>query len=78
MFSIVEGIVVQLKRNVPYITEISTQPDNAKFYQNGSLAFGLLMLLKDHNLSLRSCTHTEKKDSKGSIDAHFQLLRTTH
>ena len=73
VFSITEGIVMQLKRDLSHITEVNIQTDNAKCYQNGNLAFGLFMMFKKHNLSLRSYIHTETQNGKGSIDAHFAV-----
>ncbi|XP_040571304.1 uncharacterized protein [Lepeophtheirus salmonis] len=71
VLSIIEGIVMQLKNDLPHIKKVNIHSDNAKCYQNGNLIFGLFMLFLKNSLTLGSFIHTETQDGSSAIHSHF-------
>ena len=78
VFLIVEGIVMQLKRDFPCIVEVSIQMDNTRYYQNMPLAFTFLIMLKKHKLLLQSYVSPKHNTKKTRLKYIFQLLGATY
>ena len=71
VLSMVEAMLVHIKEELPFITDIILQSDNAGCYHVKELLFGMLVLGIHHGLQISRMIHTETQDGKGLIDAHF-------
>ena len=72
-FSMLELVLIAIMDELPFITEIGLQSDNANCYQNKFVTFGIALLnLKYHRkMYIKYFIHTETQDGKSSLDAHF-------
>lgn len=54
--------------------EVVLQSDNARYYQNSVLLYGLMKISEKRNkVRITHFIHTETQDGKGSIDVHFAI-----
>ena len=74
VFSLLDAAMSQIHEELPFITELILQTDNAKSYSNNFLlcAISLLNVVHEHNsLSIIEFVHTETQDGKTILDAFF-------
>jgi hypothetical protein len=73
VLSIVEAIILEIKKKMPSIEKISFQSDNAGCYQNTMLFIMcfLLFLSYAHGIEKSRLFHTENQEEKSSLNAHF-------
>ena len=74
VFSLLDAAMSQIHEELPFITELILQTDNAKSYSNNFLlcAISLLNVVHEHNsLSIIEFIHTETQDGKTILDAFF-------
>jgi hypothetical protein len=71
VFSIVEAIILAIKKKMPYIEKITFQSDNAGCYQNTMLMLLLPCLSYANGIEISRLIHTETQDGKSVLDAHF-------
>ena len=72
VFSLLDAAMSQIHQELPFITELVLQTDNAKSYSNNFLlcAISLLNVLNKHNsLCIVEFVHTETQDGKTILDA---------
>lgn len=63
--------MMSLKRDVPAITSVIVQSDNASCYQNACVALLLPIIGAASGIQVLRFEHTETQDQKSSLDAHF-------
>jgi hypothetical protein len=74
VLAICEAILCRIEKDYPNIEEVVFQSDNARCYQNGLLAYGLMVISRNRTkLKVVKYIHTETQDGKCSIDAHFAV-----
>jgi hypothetical protein len=66
-----EAICRRIRKDLPHVTEISAQTDNARCYKSPQLLFGLYTVALLNGLRLLRYIHTGVQDGKGAIDGHF-------
>jgi len=74
VFSLLDAALQQIKLNLPFITELILQSDNANCYQNNFIvcSIGLLNACYEaRGLKIIQFIHTETQDGKTVLDAHF-------
>ncbi|KAI9560512.1 hypothetical protein GHT06_011445 [Daphnia sinensis] len=71
VISILEAMIIAIKKLFPHITTIFLQSDNASCYQNTVLLMLIPYLGCAHSLYIRRFIHTETQDGKSVLDAHF-------
>ena len=74
VFSLLEAALAQINNELPFITNVVLQTDNAKSYNNNFLlcAIPLLNQIYDSKgISIIEFLHTETQDGKTILDAHF-------
>jgi hypothetical protein len=71
VISILEAVVIAIKKLFPHITTVFLQSDNASCYQNTVLLMLIPYLGFAHSLCIRRYIHTETQDGKSVLDAHF-------
>ncbi|EFX81178.1 hypothetical protein DAPPUDRAFT_102749 [Daphnia pulex] len=71
VISILEAVIIGLKKLFPRLTTIYLQSDNASCYQNTMLLVLIPYLAFTYSLCIRRCIHTETQDGKSVLDAHF-------
>lgn len=69
--ALIEAMIVSIKRDLPHITSIVVQSDNASYYQNSLVAVVLPVLGAAYGLRVSRFIHTEASDGKSPLDAHF-------
>lgn len=62
---------MRMKIDLPHVTEILIQSDNAKCYKPNELLVGLSKTVSSHGLKLLVMVHSGVQDGKGPIDGHF-------
>lgn len=73
VFSISEGIILQMKINFTHRIIVNIQTDNAKYYQTASLMFGLCMLFNYHDMKIKLYVLTKTYFGTGYIEAHIAV-----
>lgn len=80
VISMIEAILMRIKRDLPQVKRIVIQSDNASAYQNTLLPLLFPYLSVVHGILVSRFIHTETQDGKGVLDAHFarsmQVLRS--
>ena len=74
VFSMLDAALQQIHYNLPFISEVILQSDNANCYQNTSLICSISLLnasYQHRNLKIIKYIHTETQDGKTVLDAHF-------
>lgn len=71
VISILEAVIIGLKKLFPRLTTIYLQSDNASCYQNTMLFVLIPYLAFTYSLCIRRYIHTETQDGKSVLDAHF-------
>ena len=71
VISILEAVIIGLKKMFPRLTTIYLQSDNASCYQNTMLLLLIPYLAFTYSLCIRRYIHTETQDGKSVLDAHF-------
>ena len=74
VFSMIDAALQQIKVNLPFLTELILQSDNANCYQNNFLVCAIALLNACHQsrgLRIIQFVHTETQDGKTVLDAHF-------
>ena len=74
VFSMLDAALQQIKINLPFITELILQSDNANCYQNNFIVCSIGLLNACHEkrgLRVIQFVHTETQDGKTVLDAHF-------
>ena len=69
-----DAALQQIKLNLPFITELILQSDNANCYQNNFIVCAIALLNASHEargLKIIQFIHTETQDGKTVLDAHF-------
>lgn len=69
--SLVEAVLIRLRKDFPFIKKIAVLTDNASCYQNALLPLVLPYLAIIHGVSATKIIHTETQDGKSALDAHF-------
>ncbi|GMF29003.1 unnamed protein product [Phytophthora lilii] len=69
--SLIEAVLIRLKRDLPHITRITFLSDNATCYQNWLIPLILPYLSHVHGIDVVRIIHTETQDGKSILDAHF-------
>ncbi|KAJ8566316.1 hypothetical protein ON010_g6810 [Phytophthora cinnamomi] len=67
----VEAAILAVKRDLPTVTNIIVQLDNASSYQNAFVALVLPIIAIVHCINISGFVHTETQDGKSMLDAHF-------
>ena len=62
VISILEAVILAIKKHLPNIDQIILQSDNAGCYQKTMYA---------HGIEISRLIHTETQDGKSVLDAHF-------
>ena len=71
VFSILEALLLVIKKHLPFIEIIYLLSDNAACYQNTMILHVLPYLAYAHELQISRFIHTETQDGKSVLDAHF-------
>ena len=76
VISLLEAAIVAITDQLPFITEIILQSDNALSYQNPQVLFGLHILNVKYygHIFISEFTHSETQDGKTLLDAHFASM----
>lgn len=69
--SLLESILIAIKRQHPHIKKIILQSDNAGCYQNVSHFYMIPYLSYVHGIEIVRFIHSETQDGKSVLDAHF-------
>ena len=71
VFSLIEGLLIRIARDLPFIEELILQSDNAKCYLGKELlvCFGILSYV--HKVKIIRFVRTETQDGKSPLDGHF-------
>jgi hypothetical protein len=69
--SILEAVIIGIKKWFPHLTTVVLQSDNASCYQSAALLIMIQYLAYAHSISIRRFIHTETQDGKSVLDAHF-------
>jgi len=69
----IEAMLCELKKDLPHITSIVLQSDNAWCYQSTALIYGIVMLNLMCPIKILRFIYTETQDGKCFIDAHFAI-----
>lgn len=64
-------MLIDIQRDLPHVTQICLQSDNASSYQNAFVAVILPILSSAHGIKITRFVHTETQDGKSLLDAHF-------
>jgi len=78
VISLVEAILLELKRHHPQIRKVIFQSDNAGCYQNSMHLYLFPYLSYIHGIQIDRFVHTETQDGKSLLDAHFARLDLNH
>lgn len=78
VISLVEAILLELKRHHPQIRKVIFQSDNAGCYQNSMHLYLFPYLSYIHGIQIDRFVHTETQDGKSLLDAHFARLDLIH
>ena len=73
IFSILECALLQIINDVPFVSEVIIQSDNADCYRNTFilLAISLLNIRFSQKMHIREFTHTETQDGRIILDSNF-------
>ena len=74
VYSLLDAALAQISDELPFISEIILQTDNAKTYNNAFLLCAIAVLnfhYFKNGLSIIEFMHTETQDGKTILDAHF-------
>ena len=73
VIALLEACVSSLYIQLPFISQLSIQSDNATTYQNGYLVLGihLLNIKMMNKIFISDFLHSETQDGKTILDAHF-------
>ncbi|EGZ08090.1 hypothetical protein PHYSODRAFT_339951 [Phytophthora sojae] len=69
--ALVEALLLSLRRDVPHVTRLTFQSDNASNYQNAYLGLMLPILGEVHGYYVMRYVHSDTQDGKSMLDAHF-------
>lgn len=69
--ALVESVIVAIRRDLPHITSIILQSDNASCYQNAVLPVVLPLLGAANGLTVSRFIHTEAESGASDLDAHI-------
>lgn len=69
--ALIEAIIVSVKRDLPHMTSIAVQCDNASYLQSSLLAMVLPVLGAANGLQVSRLIYTESSNGKSLLDAHF-------
>jgi hypothetical protein len=73
--SLIEAIMMRIRRDLSHVKEIVVISDNASCYQNQVLPSLLSFLAATVGLQIISLLHSEVQDGKSIVDAHFALAK---
>ena len=71
VISIIEAIMMRIKKDIPHMKEVVLQSDNAKCYMSKELLLCLALLSFIHGIKILRFIHTETQDGKSPLDGHF-------
>ena len=71
VISLVECLLMRLRKRLPHVMKVSLQSDNASCYMSPSLLLMLPILSVVHGIQVVRFIHTGVQDGKSSLDAHF-------
>ncbi len=71
VISILEAVILAIRKHLPNIDQIILQSDNAGCYQNTMLMLLIPYLSYAHGIEISRIIHTETQDGKSVLDAHF-------
>ena len=71
IISILEAVILAIRKHLPNIDQIILQSDNVGCYQNTMLMFLIPYLSYAHGIEISRIIHTETQDGKSVLDAHF-------
>ena len=71
VISLVECLLMRLRKRFPHLTKVSFQSDNASCYMSLDLLVMLPILSIVHGVQVTRFIHTGIQDGKSSLDAHF-------
>lgn len=75
VFSVLEAVLLKLKKLKPEVDTITIQSDNAKCYQCPEILIYVWLLAKHHGFKVQAkFIHTETQDGKGVIDGHSAIF----
>lgn len=69
--SLLEAAMIAIKRDLPVVSELVVQSDNASNYQNTCMILLLPVIGAAHGFWIKRYIHTETQDGKSVLDAHF-------
>lgn len=69
--ALVEAFLLSLHREVPQITRLTFQSDNASSYQSAYVGLMLPVLGAAHGFYVARYVHSDTQDGKSMLDAHF-------
>ena len=72
--SLLDAALAQIAQDLPFITSIILQSDNAKAYNNIFMLCEIPLLnakYASNKISIVECTHTETQDNQTILDAHY-------
>lgn len=69
--SVIEAILMRIRKDLPHISTIVLQSGNASCYQNALVVLMLPHLSVAHGIRISRFIHTETQDGKSVLDAHF-------
>lgn len=73
--SVLEMILIEVKKLWPSIKTATLQSDNASCYQNSTLTLLILFLSYTHGIDIAKFIHTKTQDGKSVLDAHLRDAR---
>jgi len=71
VISVLEAVLMRLRKDVPTIKYITLLSDNATCYQNWFLPLIAPYLSVVHGITIKRIIHTDTQDGKSVLDAHF-------
>jgi hypothetical protein len=71
VISILEAVILAIRKHLPNIDQKILQSDNAGCYQNTMLMLLIPYLSYAHGIEISRIIHTETQDGKSVLDAHF-------
>lgn len=77
VLSLVEAVIIRLRKDLPSINCITLLSDNATCYQNWLLPLIVPYLAWIHGITIKRIIHSETQDGKSVLDAHFARAMQT-
>lgn len=71
VLSLIEAVLIRLRKDAPHVTSITIQTRAAPCYQNAWTAVALPYLGLAHNVRVTRVLHTETRDGRPLLAAHF-------